>query len=50
MKKDIEVLKGEKVLICVNKGCKKMIEVEGILESIYLNIFVVKFLVDRECK
>ncbi|ADL43414.1 protein of unknown function DUF1021 [Caldicellulosiruptor obsidiansis OB47] len=50
LRKDIEALKGEKVLIRANKGRKKMIEVEGILENTYSNIFVVKFPIDRECK
>ncbi|MEZ0536577.1 Veg family protein [Caldicellulosiruptoraceae bacterium PP1] len=49
LKKDIEAIKGEKILIRANKGRKKMFEVEGILQDTYSNLFVVKFPIDKDC-
>lgn len=42
IKKDLEVYVGEKIRLKANKGRKKILEREGVLESTYPNIFIVK--------
>lgn len=42
IKKDLETYVGEKIRLKANKGRKKILEREGILESTYPNIFIVK--------
>ena len=42
IRKDVEDSVGKKVILKANKGRKKVIVREGILESAYPNIFVVK--------
>lgn len=42
IKKDLESYVGEKIRLKANKGRKKIMEREGILESIYPNIFIIK--------
>jgi uncharacterized protein Veg len=42
IKKDLEAYVGEKVRLKANKGRKKVLEREGVLESTYANIFIVK--------
>ena len=42
IKKDVEDSVGKKVILKANKGRKKIIVREGILESAYPSIFVVK--------
>ncbi len=48
IKKDIETCVGEKVRLKANKGRKKTFIKEGILESTYPSIFVVKILTDQD--
>lgn len=43
IKKDVETCIGEKIQLRANKGRKKAFIKEGVLESTYPNIFVVKF-------
>jgi len=43
IKKDIETCIGEKVQLKANKGRKKSVIREGIIENSYPSIFVVKF-------
>lgn len=42
IKKDLESFVGSKIRLKANRGRNRIIEREGILESIYPNIFVVK--------
>ena len=42
IKKDLETFVGSKIRLKANKGRNRIIEKEGVLESIYPNIFVVK--------
>ncbi len=42
IKKDMESFVGSKIRLKANRGRNRIIEREGILESIYPNIFVVK--------
>jgi len=42
IKKDLEPYVGERIRVKANKGRKKIMEREGILESIYPNIFIIK--------
>lgn len=42
IRKDLESFVGSKVRLKANRGRNRIIEREGILESIYPNIFVVK--------
>ena len=48
IKKDVETCVGEKVRRKANKGRKKTFIKEGILESTYPCIFVVKFNTDQD--
>ncbi|MDD2573594.1 MAG: Veg family protein [Bacillota bacterium] len=48
IKKDVETCVGEKVRLKANKGRKKTFIKEGILESTYPCIFVVKFNTDQD--
>lgn len=48
IKKDIENCIGEKVQLKANKGRKKSVIREGILENTYPSIFIVKFENDYE--
>jgi uncharacterized protein Veg len=43
IKKDLETYVGEKIRLKANKGRKKIMEREGVLEGTYPNIFTVKF-------
>jgi len=43
IKKDIETCIGEKIQLKANKGRKKSVIREGIIENSYPSIFVVKF-------
>ena len=47
IKKDIEKCIGKKVRLKANKGRKKTFVKEGILESTYPSIFVIKFDTDQ---
>ena len=47
IKKDVETCIGKKVRLKTNKGRKKTFVKEGILESTYPSIFVVKFDTDQ---
>lgn len=42
IKKDLETFVGSKIRLKANRGRNRIVEREGILESIYPNIFVVK--------
>lgn len=42
IKKDLESFVGSKIRLKANRGRNRIIEKEGVLESIYPNIFVVK--------
>ena len=42
IKKDLESHVGEKIKLKANKGRKKVMEREGVLEKTYPNIFIVK--------
>lgn len=42
IKKDLEFFVGSKIRLKANRGRNRIIEREGVLESIYPNIFVVK--------
>lgn len=42
IKKDLESFVGSKIRLKANRGRNRIIEKEGILESIYPNIFVIK--------
>jgi len=42
IKKDLDTYVGEKIRLKANKGRKKILEREGVLESTYPNIFIVK--------
>lgn len=42
IKKDLEAYVGEKIRLKANKGRKKIMEREGVLEGTYPNIFTVK--------
>ena len=42
IKKDLESFVGSRIRLKANRGRNRIIEKEGILESIYPNIFVVK--------
>ncbi len=42
IKRDLETYVGEKIRLKANKGRKRVMEREGILESTYPNIFIVK--------
>jgi uncharacterized protein Veg len=42
IKKDLESFVGKKIRLKANRGRNRIIEKEGILESIYPNIFVIK--------
>ena len=42
IKKDLEFFVGSKVRLKANRGRNRIIEREGVLESIYPNIFVVR--------
>ncbi len=42
IKKDLESFVGSKIKLKANRGRNRIIEREGVLESIYPNIFVVK--------
>lgn len=48
IKQDIETCVGEKIRLKANKGRKKTIEREGIIEKSYPCIFVIRFLNDYE--
>ena len=43
IKKDISFCIGQKVRLTTNKGKKKVLTKEGVIESTYPNIFTVKF-------
>lgn len=42
IKRDLETYVGAKIRLKANKGRKKVMEREGVLESTYPNIFIVK--------
>lgn len=42
IKRDLDVYIGEKIKLKANKGRKKVMEREGVLEQTYPNIFIVK--------
>jgi uncharacterized protein Veg len=42
IKKDLESFVGSKIRLKANRGRNRIIEKEGVLESIYPNIFVIK--------
>jgi len=42
IKKDLEFFVGSKIRLKANRGRNRIVEREGVLESIYPNIFVVK--------
>ncbi|MGI6452650.1 MAG: Veg family protein [Syntrophomonadaceae bacterium] len=42
IKKDLETFVGSRIRLKANRGRNRIIEREGVLESIYPNIFVVK--------
>ncbi|QGU00570.1 Veg protein [Candidatus Syntrophocurvum alkaliphilum] len=42
IKRDLETFVGSKIRLKANRGRNRIIESEGVLESIYPNIFVVK--------
>lgn len=42
IKRDLELFVGSKIRLKANRGRNRIIEREGVLESIYPNIFVVK--------
>lgn len=42
IKKDLELFVGSRIRLKANRGRNRIIEREGVLESIYPNIFVVK--------
>lgn len=42
IKRDLEAYVGEKIRLKANKGRKKVVEREGILEGAYPNIFIVR--------
>jgi uncharacterized protein Veg len=42
IKKDLESYVGEKIRLKANRGRKKILEREGVLESTYPNIFIIK--------
>lgn len=42
IKKDLELFVGSKIRLKANRGRNRIVEREGVLESIYPNIFVVK--------
>ncbi|MDD4171861.1 MAG: Veg family protein [Syntrophomonas sp.] len=42
IKKDLEFFVGSKIRLKANRGRNRIIEKEGVLESIYPNIFVVR--------
>lgn len=42
IKKGLEPLVGSKIKLRANKGRKKIVEREGVLEGIYPNLFVIK--------
>lgn len=42
IKKDLESFVGSKIRLKANRGRNRIVEKEGVLESIYPNIFVVK--------
>ena len=42
IKKDLESFVGSKIRLKANRGRNRIIEKEGVLESIYHNIFVIK--------
>lgn len=42
IKKDLESFVGSKIKLKANRGRNRIVEREGVLESIYPNIFVVK--------
>lgn len=42
IKRDLEAFVGEKIRLRANKGRKKVIEREGVLEGTYPNIFIVR--------
>lgn len=42
IKRDLEAYVGEKIRLRANKGRKKVIEREGVLEGTYPNIFIVR--------
>ena len=44
IKKDLESFVGSKIRLKANRGRNRIVEKEGVLESIYPNIFVVKLL------
>lgn len=48
IKRDIETCIGEKVQLKTNKGRKKSVIREGVLENTYPSIFVIKFENDYE--
>lgn len=47
IKKDLDPYVGQKVRVKANKGRRRIVEREGILERTYQNIFVVKLEGDR---
>jgi uncharacterized protein Veg len=48
IRKDIETCVGERVRLKANKGRKKTFVKEGIIESTYPSIFVVKIITDQD--
>lgn len=42
IKKDLEIFVGSKIRLKANRGRNRIIEKEGVLESIYPNLFVVR--------
>lgn len=42
IKRDLETFVGEKIRLRANKGRKKVVEREGVLEGTYPNIFIVR--------
>jgi uncharacterized protein Veg len=48
IKKDLESFVGSKIRLKANRGRNRIVENEGILESIYPNIFVIKISEKKE--
>lgn len=50
IRRDVELCVGKKVKLKANKGRRKVIEAEGVLERTYPNLFVVKLDKDSAVK
>jgi uncharacterized protein Veg len=48
IKKDLESFVGSKIRLKANRGRNRIVENEGVLESIYPNIFVIKISEKKE--